>query len=136
MNPKVYNFTQLKRSDQKIYAIGDFKINGGAGVEISYLLIVGPCFIFGVVLSFILSKVFGLTMNFLSPDFNIYYWAGMIGGFTGIGIALYKVPVAGYRLYEYLFAFMRKKKVYVYDTRRSIYRQSKYTINTNVKHLF
>jgi hypothetical protein len=53
----------------------------------------------------------------------------------GIGYGLYNIKFAGYRLYEYLFAYLRPKKVYMNDWKHTEFKLTNITISGFIRHI-
>lgn len=110
---KVWNYTALKQRDKKIYSIGGSKISS-TGISISWLKIVAPCTLLTTILGVIIAALIG-KMGFyrpLSGEFNLTYVLLSVCSGLGLGLALWYVKLESYRLYEYLYAYFRPKKVY------------------------
>jgi hypothetical protein len=131
----LYNYTSLKTRDTKIYNVGGYNIAGGLSVE--FMKVVGPCIIVFIILGCIISIPFGI--NFLNPlgdNFHPKFTVIMIGLGIAIGCGLWYIQFAGYRLYQYLGAYFKPKKVYMNDFKHTIYKQNNLKYNTMVKNIF
>lgn len=105
-----YNYSSVVKRESRIYNFGFGYIPGG--VSVNFLKIIVPIFIFFLVIGYGLSLLLGISMfNPLSETFNVYYllaWLALGGIASGI---LWGIEFAGFKLYEYLLAVMRPKKV-------------------------
>ena len=107
----LFNYTSLKTRETRIYDIGGSKINGGIGVD--FLKIVVPTTLIAIVLGTVLGFIFGISFfNPFSENFKLGWTAFWIIFGIGVGCALWYIQFAGYRLYEYLIAYLKPKKVY------------------------
>lgn len=104
-----YNYTKLMKREKRIYNAG-FEIPGGISYTVFKVCV--PIFLVIVLIGWFISLFFNINMfNPLEDNFNLTYT--LIIFVIGIGIAgsLYWIEFGGYRLYEYLIAYMRPKKV-------------------------
>lgn len=106
----IYNYTKIMNRDKKMYNFIFFTVPGGVGVK--FLQIVTPIFLFVMLIGWLLSFIFNVSMfNFLSDNFNANY----LITFIVIGVIactiLWSVEFSGYKLYEYLLAYLKPKKV-------------------------
>ena len=128
----LYNYTTLRKRDAKIYNVGGYDIAGGMSVE--FLKVVGPFGFIGIVLGCVLGMIFNIS--FFNPFAERFYWQytvfWLILGF-GSGCILWYVQFAGYRLYQYLSAYLKPKKVYMNDFKHSVFKLSNIKIKTFVK---
>lgn len=114
----LFNYTSLKTRETRIYDIGGSKISGGIGVD--FLKIVVPTTLIAIALGTILGFIFGISFfNPFAENFKLGWTAFWIIFGIGIGCALWYIQFAGYRLYEYLIAYLRPKKVYKNDPRKT-----------------
>ena len=130
----LYNYTSLKQRDTKIYNIGGYNLAGGLSVE--FLKVVAPVFFIVMIIGWLISIPFGL--NFLNPlgakfvpEYTITF---MVIG-IGIGCALWYIPITGYRLYQYLGAYFKPKKIYMNDFRHTEFKLTNIHIKAFVKNL-
>ena len=132
---RIYNYTSLKQRDTKIYSVGGKDIPGGLSVD--FLKIVLPSFIVFVLIGCLLSIPFGISFfNFLDKEhFKVGYTLTFMALGIGIGYGLYNIKFAGYRLYEYLFAYLRPKKVYMNDWKHTEFKLTNITINGFIRHI-
>ena len=131
----LYNYTSLKQRDTKIYNVGGYNLAGGLSVE--FLKVVGPVVLVAMALGWLISIPFGI--NFLNPlgdNFIIEYTLTFLFIGIAIGCALWFIQFAGYRLYQYLGAYFKPKKVYMNDFRHSEYHLNNIKIKAFVKNLF
>lgn len=114
----LFNYSSLKTRETRIYDIGGSKISGGIGID--FLKLVVPTTGIAIVLGCILGAIFGISFfNVFSPNFKIGWTAFWLILGIGSGCALWYIQFAGYRLYEYLLAYLRPKKVYMNDPRKT-----------------
>lgn len=130
----LFNYTSLKTRDTKIYNIGGTSIAGGLSIE--FLKVVGPMAIVGILVGTILGLPFGI--NFFNPfSENFHAWWTIMWLVLGIGsgLGLWYIQFAGYRLYQYLIAYLKPKKVYMNDWKHTEVQLTTIQINAMVKHL-
>ena len=120
----VYNYTSLKKRETKIYNIGGYNIAGGIGTD--FLIVLGPCVLVAIVLGCIISIPFGIS-------FFTLFW--LILGIS-VGLLLWYVQFGGYKLYQYLGAYFRPKKVYQCNWRKTERKMHNYKFKTFIKHIF
>ena len=108
----VHNYTALKQRDMKIYNVGGYNISGGFSVE--FLKVVGPVAIALIIFFVLLAKfVFGLDyVSFSSPNFSATYTIFTLIISIAIACGLWYIQIGGYRLYFYLLAYIKPKKMY------------------------
>ena len=130
----LYNYTSLQKRDTKIYNVGGYNIAGGMSVE--FLKVVGPVTILGIILGVIVANIFGLNyFNPIAENFNFTFTLIWTGISVGAGCALWYIPIAGYRLYQYLGAYFKPKKVYMNDFRHTQFILSNIKIRAFIKNL-
>ena len=130
----LYNYTSLQKRDTKIYNVGGYNIAGGMSVE--FLKVVGPAAIIGILLGWLISLPFGISFfNPFSPTFNTTFTMVFVCLGIGVGCALWYIQFAGYRLYQYLGAYFKPKKVYMNDFAHSLFILSDIKIKAFVKNL-
>ena len=132
---RLYNYTSLKKRDTKIYNVGGYNIAGGLSID--FLVITAPVAIVIIILGAIIGAIFGISFfNPFSEDFHLAYTLIWIAAGVGIGMGLYKIQFAGYRLYQYLLAYMKPKKVYVQEGKKiKEYKLTNVKINTFVRNI-
>lgn len=131
----VYNYTALKNNDTKIYNIGGKQLSGG--ISITFLKVTGPVALAIIGLGYAISLALHINfINPLDPTFNKYFTGIFLIVGIGIGLAMWYVQFAGYRLYEYLLAYLRPKKVYTNRFRLEEYKFTNIKIKAIVKNLF
>lgn len=132
---KIYNYTSLQTRDTKIYSVGGVNMAGGMSVE--FLKVVGPVVIVVLLAGFIISIPFGISFfNPFSSKFVPAYtiiWL-VLGIITGVG--LWKIQFAGFRLYQYLAAYIKPKKVYGNDFKHTVHSLTNVEIDAFVKNIF
>ncbi len=132
---RIYNYTSLQTRDTKIYNVGGINMSGGMSVE--FLKVVGPVVLIAILLGFLISIPFGI--DFFNPFGEhfvpVYTIAWLVIG-VGVGMGLWKIQFAGFRLYQYLLAYIKPKKVYGNDFKHTIYKLTNVEINTFVKNIF
>ena len=130
----LYNYTSLKNRETKIYSVGGQNFAGGISVE--FLKVTGPVALaiiaVGVVLSFVLGFSF---MNPFADNFHAWYTIVWLGLGIGTGCAMWYVQFAGYRLYQYLGAYLKPKKVYTNDFKITEYKLNNIKIKSMVKNI-
>ena len=132
---KLYNYTSLKKRDTKIYNIGGYNIAGG--LSINFLIVVAPVAIAFIVLGVIIGLPFGISFfNPLDENFHLAYTLTFVIVGVLAGMGLYKIQFAGYRLYQYLIAYLTPKKVYYNGPKRALeYKMTNIKFNTFIKHI-
>ena len=132
---RIYNYTSLQTRDTKIYSVGGINMAGGMSVE--FLKVVGPVTIAFIAVGFLLSLVLGINFfNPLSPKFVPAYTIIILALGICTGLALWKIQFAGFRLYQYLLAYIKPKKVYGNDFKHTTYHLTNVKINSFVKNIF
>lgn len=130
----LYNYSSLRSRDTKIYNIGGYNMAGGLSIE--FLKIVAPVTLAIIAVGFILSLFFGISFfNPFSENFVAWYtiiWSGLG---IGAGCALWFIQFAGYRLYEYLLAYLKPKKVYSNEFKTTEYKLTNIKIKSIVRNL-
>ena len=114
MRDVLYNYSSLQKRETKIYAIGGTGIPGG--LSVNFIKIVGPVALAFIILGAILSAIFGINM--FNPFGEKWNWAWLIAWAAAgliIGFSLWNIQFSGYRLYQYLIAYLKPKKVYTND---------------------
>lgn len=122
----LYNYSSLQKRDTKIYNVGGYNLAGGFSVE--FLKVVGPVAVVVFILGGIIALPFGI--NYINPFGGHFIWqftCFFLALGIGAGCALWYIQFAGYRLYEYLGAYFKPKKVYMNDFRHTEF------VLTNVK---
>ena len=109
----LYNYSGLKDRDTKIYNVGGYNIAGGFSVQ--FLTVVGPVFLIFLILGAILGAFFGISMIPMTDGFSLKWLLFWLFAGIGIGCALWYIQFSGYRLYQYLIAYFKPKKVYTND---------------------
>lgn len=111
MNEVLFNYSSLQKRDTKIYAIGGTGIPGG--ISVTFLKVVAPVTILFILVGTLLSFLFGINMfNPFAPKWNwVWLVVWIVVGIIA-GLAMWNVQFAGYRLYQYLIAYLKPKKVY------------------------
>ena len=135
MNRFVYNLTQLKQKEQKIYSIGDQRLNGSSGVSISTLVVVTPFAVVSTLMGWLVSFITNTSYWPFAENFSVYHLLFWPALGIGIGWVLYKKEFSGYKLYEYLLAYLRKKHVYNNDKKKTKKSFLNIKINAFIKHL-
>lgn len=131
---RLYNYTSLKQRDTKIYNVGGYNLAGGISIE--FLKVVGPTTIAGIVLGAIIAIPFGISfLNPLGDKFIPAYTIAFLVLGIGPGLLLWYIQFAGYRLYEYLIAYFKPKKVYANDFRNTEYVLNDIKIDAMVKNI-
>lgn len=131
----LYNYTSLRQRDTKIYNVGGYNLAGGMSVE--FLKVVGPVVLIVMILGGLISIPFGISyLNPFGAHFVPKYTITFLVIGIAIGCALWYIPVAGYRLYQYLIAYFKPKKVYMNDFRHTEFILNNIKIKTFVKNLF
>jgi hypothetical protein len=111
---RLYNYTSLKNREAKIYNVGGYNLAGGMSIE--FLKVVGPFAGIGIVLGMILGLPFGFSFfNIFSENFHWQWTVLWLALGIGTGCCLWYIQFAGYRLYQYLAAYFKPKKVYMND---------------------
>ena len=114
--------------DTKIYAIGGTTISP-TGISVNFLKVVGPFTILGFVIGLVICFFTGKHYyNPLHSDFSMWFIALTVGLFGGIGYSMWAIKIQSYRLFEYLYAYLKPK--YIYNNQSPKAARQKYT---NVK---
>lgn len=131
---RLYNYSSLKNRDTKIYSIGGHNIAGGFSVE--FLKVVGPVALVFIVIGAVLAAVLGFSFfNPLAENFHAWYTILFLAAGIGGGCALWYVQFAGYRLYQYLGAYFKPKKVYSNDFKVHEYKLTNIKVKSMVKNI-
>ena len=130
----LYNYSSLQKRDTKIYNVGGYNIAGGFSVE--FLKVVGPVTIVVIAIGAILGLPFGISFfnpfgGHFKPAWTIFWLVAGIGA----GCALWYIQFAGYRLYQYLAAYFKPKKVYMNDFKHSEFKLTDIKIKAFVKNI-
>lgn len=136
MDRIIWNYSSLKSREQRIYSFGDTPLNGGAGISVNTLLIVVPFTLATTILGAIVGGFLNKSYIPWASNFSLFHTIFWIGSGIAIALLLYKVRFSGYRLYEYLLGYLRKKRVYTNDMRMSRVQHTNLKIDTFVKHIF
>ena len=130
----LYNYSSLRKRDAKIYNIGGYNLAGGFSIE--FLKIVVPVAFIILLIGFILSFIVNVSMfNFFADNFSLWYLIIFLGLGIGAGCALWYIKFSGYRLYQYLYAYIKPKKAYSNDFKNKEYRLTNIKINAIVKNI-
>lgn len=130
----LFNYSSLKSRDTKIYSVGGHNIAGGFSVE--FLKVVAPVAIVITIIGGILASILGYSfLNPFAENFHGYYTFIVIGLGIGIGCALWYIQFSGYRLYQYLAAYFKPKKVYTNDFKTKEYKLNNFKINSMVRNI-
>ena len=128
----LFNYSSLKQRDTKIYNIGGKTISGGLSID--FLKVTAPVAIAIIIVGIIVGLPFGINFyNPWSPNFHAWWTITWLALGIGIGLGLWYIQFAGYRLYEYLIAYLKPKKVYMNDWRTTEYHLTNISIKTLVK---
>lgn len=131
----LYNYSSLKKRDTKIYDVGGYKMAGGFSVE--FLKVTGPVALIIIAIGFVLSLVFGISFfNPFDETFQLWYTLTFLVVGIAVGCGMWYIQFAGYRLYQYLLAYIKPKKVYSNDFRLREYKFSNIKIKGMFKSLF
>lgn len=133
---RCWNYTSLKNRESKIYSVGGYSMSGGISVE--FLKVVAPVAIAFMIVGGVIGIPFGIT--FLNPfsktaKFIWQYTVLWTGAGIGVGLGLWYIQFAGYRLYQYLGAYFKPKKCYSNNFRLTEYKLNNIKINAFFKHL-
>ncbi|MBQ8218160.1 MAG: hypothetical protein IJZ79_02540 [Bacilli bacterium] len=130
----IYNYSSLQKRDTKIYNVGGYNIAGGFSVE--FLKVVGPVALAIIAVGFLLSLPFGISFfNPFSANFVTWYTVLWLILGIGTGCGLWYIQFAGYRLYQYLGAYFKPKKVYMNDFKHSEFHLTDIKIKAFVKNI-
>lgn len=129
----LYNYSGLKSRDTKIYSIGGYNVAGGFSVQ--FLTVVGPVFLLALIIGIIISIITGISYNPLSENFSIALVVLTLIFGIGGGCILWYVQFSGYRLYQYLIAYCKPKKVYTNDFKATEYKHTTISIKTFIKNI-
>lgn len=131
----LYNYSSLKKRDTKIYDVGGYKMAGGFSVE--FLKVTGPVALIIIAIGFVLSLVFGISFfNPFDETFQLWYTLTFLVVGIAVGCGMWYIQFAGYRLYQYLLAYIKPKKVYSNDFKLREYKFSNIKIKGMFKSLF
>ena len=130
----LYNYTSLKTEDTKIYDIGGYSIPGGLSLE--FTKVVAPVIVVFVIIGMLVGKLFHIPFfNFLDSNFKLWYTLLWTGGGALIGFGLWHIQFVGYRLYQYILAYIKPKKCYMNDWRHTEVKLTNFKIKTLVRHI-
>jgi len=130
----VYNYSSLRTRETKLYSVGGYNMSGGLSIE--FLKVTGPVAVIIIAIGFALSFVFGINFyNPMDPTFKLPYTLTWLILGIAIGCALWFVRFAGYRLYQYLLAYIRPKKAYRSDFKIKEYKFHSIKVKSIVKNI-
>lgn len=130
----IYNYSSLQKRDTKIYNIGGYQMAGGFSVE--FLKVVAPVAIAIIAVGAILGIPFGVNfINPFSPNFHAWYTIMFLILGIGAGCGLWYIQFAGYRLYQYLAAYFKPKKVYMNDFKHTEFKLTDVKFKAFVKNI-
>lgn len=130
----LWNYTTLRTRDSKIYSVGGHSISGGISIE--FLKVTAPVAIIFIIVGALLGAIFGISFfNVFSEKFHKWWTVVWAGSGIGIGCGLWYIQFAGYRLYQYLIAYFKPKKVYMNDWRHTEFKLHNFSIKTLVRHI-
>lgn len=130
----IYNYSSLQRRETKLYDIGGYKIAGG--ISVGFIKVVGPVVIASILAGVIISLPFGISFfNPFSENFIMGWTMFWIIFGISIGCALWFIQFSGYRLYQYLAAYFKPKKVYMNTFKKAEVRLTTIKINAFVKNI-
>lgn len=130
----LYNYSSLQKRENKIYNVGGYNIAGGLSVE--FLKVVAPVTLVIILIGFILSLILGISFfNPLNEHFSAKYTLFFIVLGVAVGMGLWKIEFAGYRLYQYLGAYFKPKKIYYGDFKNTEVKLTNYKIKTFIKNI-
>lgn len=131
---RLYNYSSLRTRESKLYNVGGYNIAGGMSIE--FLKVVGPMALVGIILGCLIAIPFGISFfNPFSDKFIAGYTITWLVIGIGSGCALWYIQFAGYRLYQYLAAYFKPKKVYTNDFRNTQFQLTDIKIKGFVKNL-
>ena len=130
----LWNYSGLKSRDTKIYSVGGYNIAGGFSV--SFLAVLAPVTIVFLIVGGLLGMLFNISMiNPLADNFSLtWLMVWLIPGML-IGYGLYRIQFKGYRLYQYILAYIKPKKVYSNEFKTPEYKFTTISIKTFIKNL-
>lgn len=137
MNNILWNCTSLLKRESKIYSIGGYGIAGG--ISMNFAKVVVPVALAFIIFGWIISIVFGINMfNPFGANWNYMYLITFVGLGAGSGFALWHIQFSGYRLYQYLLAYIKPKKVYTnsFNVRERQFKLTNIKIKAFVKNMF
>lgn len=130
----LYNYSSLRNRDTKIYNIGGYNMAGGLSIE--FLKVVAPVAGIFIAVGAVLSLLLGFSFfNPLSANFHAWYTIIWLALGIGIGCGLWFIQFSGYRLYEYLIAYFKPKKVYSNSFKITEYKFTNFKIKAMVRNI-
>lgn len=127
----LFNYTSLKQRDTKIYNIGGKNISGG--ISLDFLKVTAPVAMGIFLVGSLLGLVFGISVIPFTKNFNGWWAFIWLALGIGVGCGLWYIQFAGYRLYQYLGAYLRPKKVYMNDWKNTEFHLTNVSIKSMVK---
>lgn len=127
----LFNYTSLKQRDTKIYNIGGKNISGG--ISLDFLKVTAPVAMGIFLVGSLLGLVFGISVIPFTKHFNGWWTFIWLALGIGVGCGLWYIQFAGYRLYQYLGAYLRPKKVYMNDWKNTEFHLTNVSIKSMVK---
>jgi len=106
----LYNYTSIMQRDTKIYAIGGVGIPGG--VSVTHLKVILPVVFLFLFVGSVVAWPLGIRMWNIMNNWNWQYFCVWLALGLSSGLILWNVQFAGYRLFEYLLAYLRPRKCY------------------------
>lgn len=133
----LYNCSGLYKRDRKLYQIGGYGIAGGFSTAFAKVTV--PIAFAIIAFGGILAAF--LKINMFNPLGTAWNWKYMVLWLVlgiGIGYAMWAVQFSGYRLYQYLIAYFKPKKVYTnhFDMRKRNFSFTNVKIKATIKQSF
>lgn len=127
----LFNYSSLKQRDTKIYDIGGKSISGGLSID--FLKVTAPVAIAIFIVGALLGIPFGISVIPLTANFKLWWLVIWLALGIGVGLGLWYIQFAGYRLYQYLIAYLKPKKVYMNDWKTTEFHLTDVSIKAMVK---
>ena len=136
----LFNYSSLKQRDTKIYDIGGKSISGGLSIDFLKVTLRGNAQrVISSVHPFcekyksLLGIPFGISVIPLTANFKLWWLVIWLALGIGVGLGLWYIQFAGYRLYQYLIAYLKPKKVYMNDWKTTEFHLTDVSIKSMVK---
>lgn len=97
----IYNYSALKQRDKKVYSVGGTRVSD-TGISTTFLKLVVP--------SFLVFTIIGIFPAAILSSWKVLLFFAILG--IALGFALWYIKIESYRLYQYLFAYLKPKKTY------------------------
>lgn len=136
MKNVLYNYSNLQKRDQKIYSIAGYGLSGG--MSVNFAKVVVPIALIIIIIGLIIGSIFGVNaINPFGGNWNWRFLVFIVILGNVVGLALWNIQFSGYRLYQYLIAYIKPKKVYTNEPNISKreFKLHNFTIKATIKNI-